>query len=109
MYLLHVRNPIGIPIRDFHSTSYTDAATTMSEKTPPPNVMRRLTERDVKRLRLRQYRGRNAAVGLGLLAGVLGVYAYSMLAVKQENFLDEEFDQPTGNKKTSNRWPHCAL
>ena len=35
-------------------------------------------------------------MGVGLLTGVLGIYTYSMLhvAVKQENFLDEDFDKP---------------
>ena len=37
---------------------------------------------------------RNTLVGLGILAGVLGIYAYTMYAVKQKKFLDKEFDKP---------------
>uniref|UniRef100_A0A1X7VFH9 Cytochrome c oxidase assembly factor 3 mitochondrial coiled-coil domain-containing protein n=1 Tax=Amphimedon queenslandica TaxID=400682 RepID=A0A1X7VFH9_AMPQE len=48
----------------------------------------------VKEVIRRRYGKRNTVVGLGLAAGVLGIYAYSMFAVKQENFLDEEFDKP---------------
>jgi hypothetical protein len=50
-------------------------------------------EEELKKLLMSKYRRRNILVGLGLAAGVLGIYAYSMLAVKQENFLDEDFDK----------------
>lgn len=70
------------------------------QKTTPSEVMRRLSEAEVKRLMLARYKRRNTLVGLGLLAGVLGVYAYSMLAVRQENLdLDELIDP---NKDISN-------
>ena len=66
--------------------------------------MERLPEQEIKRLLMRKYQKRNILVGLGLTAGVLGIYFYSMFAVKQENFLDKEFDEPiTSNKnQTSN-------
>ena len=44
-------------------------------------------------LLMRKYKRRNLAVGLSLAAGVLGIYIYSMYAVKQESFLDEDFDK----------------
>ncbi len=91
----------------FQALSVVKTHHTMSGKVPVPEMMRRLAaaEQDVIRLRMRRYRRRNAAVGLGLVAGVLGIYAYSMLAVKQESFLDEEFDNPKENKSnnTTNR------
>ena len=42
---------------------------------------------------MRKYRTKNGLVALGILGGVFSIYAYSMLAVKQEHFLDEEFDK----------------
>ena len=79
----------------------------MSSSGPPPEVMRRLSEIEVKRFLLSRYRRRNTIVGLSLLGGVLGIYAYSMLAVRQETLdLDELIDpnkdvsnNPTLNKK----------
>ena len=79
----------------------------MSSSGPPPEVMRRLSEIEVKRFLLSRYRKRNTIVGLSLLGGVLGIYAYSMLAVRQETLdLDELIDpnkdvsnNPTLNKK----------
>ena len=72
----------------------------MSSSGPPPEVMKRLTETEVKRLMLSRFRRRNTIVGLSLLGSVLGIYAYSMLAVKQENLdLDELIDP---NKDISN-------
>lgn len=53
---------------------------------------------------MKRYRSRNIVVGLGLAASVLGIYAYSMFAVKQENFLGEDFDKP-GTTRTSS-WLH---
>ena len=47
-----------------------------------------------RKMLMRKYRTRNAVMGLGLTAGIIAVYAYSMYAVKQETFLDKEFDQP---------------
>lgn len=51
---------------------------------------------------LKKQRSRNALVGLGILAGAFGIYAYTMYAVKQENFLDEEFDNPGTTSNTTN-------
>ena len=39
--------------------------------------------------KLKSLRKRNIFTGLALMTGVLSIYAYSMLAVKQEKFLDE--------------------
>lgn len=64
-------------------------------KNPADDAIRREIIKEVIR---RRYRKRNTLVGLGLAAGVLGIYAYSMFAVKQENFLDEEFDKPGASK-----------
>ena len=55
-----------------------------------------LSDAEINRIILKRYRKRNALMGLALLSGVIGVYAYSMYAVKQEKFLDEEFDKPAG-------------
>ena len=57
-------------------------------------VMERVSEEEVKRIMMKRYRSRNIRVGLGLAAGVFGIYAYSMYAVKQDSHLDEEFDKP---------------
>ena len=38
-------------------------------------------------------RRRNFLIGVGVAAGVLGIYSYTMGAVKQEGFLDD-FDAP---------------
>ncbi len=39
--------------------------------------------------KLKKLQRNNLLTGLALASGVFGIYAYSMLAVKQENFLDE--------------------
>ena len=73
----------------------------MAEKAPPPELMKRLTEEDFKRLILLKHRRRNALVGLGLAVGILGVFSFSMLAVKQETFLDDEdFNTPGGGSNS---------
>ena len=70
-------------------------STGMAKKSPsPPELMKRLSDAEVNRIVMQRYKKRNILLGLGLLSGVVGVYAYSMLAVRQENFLDEEFDKP---------------
>ena len=64
-------------------------------------VMEKVSQEKVTRLLLRRYKTRNIRVGLGLAVGVLGIYVYSMYAVKQDSHLDEEFDKPligSGNK-----------
>ena len=38
-------------------------------------------------------RRRNFLIGVGVAAGVIGIYSYSMAAVKQEGFLDD-FEAP---------------
>lgn len=41
---------------------------------------------------LAKYRWRNAGVALTIVGSVAAIYAYSMYAVKQDSFLDSEFD-----------------
>ena len=41
---------------------------------------------------LAKYRWRNAGVAVTILASAAAIYGYSMYSVKQENFLDSEFD-----------------
>lgn len=55
----------------------------------------KIVERDnMERVRrLKRMRQRNLFTGFLLAGGVLGIFAYSMLAVKQENFLDD-FEEP---------------
>ena len=55
-------------------------------------------------LLMRKYKRRNLAVGLSLAAGVLGIYVYSMYAVKQESFLDEDFDKSYISSTKKNNW-----
>lgn len=43
--------------------------------------------------KLTSIRRRNTLTGWGLGAAVIGIYSYSMFAVKQEKFLDD-FDEP---------------
>ena len=76
----------------------------MGETRVPPDVLLKLKEADVRRLVSRRYFKKNILLGLTLTAGVVGIYAYSMLAVKQETFLDDAFDQkpsPVHQKKIS--------
>lgn len=44
--------------------------------------------------KLKQISRKNRITGLAIGAGVLSIYAYSILAVKQETFLDD-FEEPT--------------
>ena len=39
------------------------------------------------------HRRRNALLGVGIFGMIVGIYAYSILSVKQEKFLDEEFEK----------------
>ena len=48
---------------------------------------------ELNRLAMLRYRRRNWLVGLGLLAGVLSIYGYSMYAVKQESLDLDELDE----------------
>ncbi|XP_032520379.1 cytochrome c oxidase assembly factor 3, mitochondrial [Danaus plexippus] len=43
--------------------------------------------------KLQRITRRNRLTGLGIGAGVFGIYMYSILAVKQETFLDD-FEEP---------------
>ena len=74
---------------------------TKDPRKDPREYARFRAVQDVKRkMLMRRYRTRNAVVGLGLTAGILAVYAYSMYAVKQETFLDKEFDQPAASSNS---------
>lgn len=71
----------------------------MSEtRVPSPEELQRLKEANVRRMMNKRYFKRNTVLGIALAAGVVGIYSYSMLAVKQETFLDGAFDQkPAGS------------
>lgn len=64
---------------------------------PPPELMRRLTETEMKRLLMSRYRKRNAIVGLCLLGGVLSAFGYSMFAVRQETLSLDDLVDPNAN------------
>ena len=64
---------------------------------PSPELMRRLTETEMKRLLMSRYRKRNALVGLCLLGGVLTAFGYSMFAVRQETLNLDEIVDPNAN------------
>ena len=51
--------------------------------------------------RVQETASKNKAVGLCLTIGVVGVYLYTMFAIKQEDFLDKEFKQDL-NKRLEN-------
>lgn len=60
--------------------------------------MNKLQQANIERVqKLNRIRKRNLITGLLLTGGVLSIYAYSMIAVKQEKFLDE-LDIPTENE-----------
>lgn len=42
---------------------------------------------------IRPHRRRNALLGVGIFGIIAGIYAYSILSVRQEKFLDEEFEK----------------
>lgn len=73
----------------------------MAGKAPASSPVRPLGDVNVSRLLMQRYRRRNLLVGLGLLMGVASIYSYTILAVKQENFLDEEFDEQVKDARTS--------
>ena len=64
------------------------------------NAQQALLEAELNRLARMRYRRRNLLVGFGLLAGVLGIYGYSMFAVQQESLDLDELDKPVeqGNR-----------
>ncbi|KAF8770358.1 Cytochrome c oxidase assembly factor 3 like protein [Argiope bruennichi] len=58
--------------------------------------MKRIEKENLDRvLRLKRMRRNNIITGFGLAGAVLGTYLYSILAVKQENFLDELDEKET--------------
>ena len=62
----------------------------------PTNHQQPLSDAELNRLLRMRYRRRNWIVGLSLFAGVLGIYGYSMYAVKQESLDLDELDKPVG-------------
>ncbi|KAK4876699.1 hypothetical protein RN001_009205 [Aquatica leii] len=58
------------------------------------NFMKVIEQQNFDRVRrLQRLRRSNIITGSVLGVGILSIYAYTMLAVKQENFLDD-FDEP---------------
>lgn len=59
------------------------------------NYMKYIEQQNIERAqKLKKVRRNNIFTALTLGAAVIGIYAYSMLAVKQETFLDD-FDEPS--------------
>jgi hypothetical protein len=55
--------------------------------------MKILEKQNIDRVsKLKRLRRNNLLTGFALLGGVLSIYAYSIVAVKQEKFLDEVDD-----------------
>lgn len=58
------------------------------------DYMKILEKQNVERVaKLKRLRRNNLITGFSLLGAVIGIYAYSILAVKQEKFLDELDDK----------------
>ena len=81
---------------------------TMSQASDPKSSaaaiqQRAFQEAELNRLALMRYRRRNWLLGLGLLAGVLGIYGYSICAVKQESLDLDELDKPAGQETSSSK------
>lgn len=58
------------------------------------NYMKYIEQQNIERARrLKKVRRNNIFTALTLGAAVIGIYTYSILAVKQETFLDD-FDEP---------------
>jgi len=54
------------------------------------DYMRILEQQNIERVaKLKRLRRNNLLTGVGLVASVFSIYAYSIIAVKQEKFLDE--------------------
>lgn len=54
------------------------------------DYMKILEKQNIDRVsKLKRLRRNNIFTGVALLGGVISIYAYSILAVKQEKFLDE--------------------
>jgi len=57
------------------------------------DYMKILEKQNIDRVsKLKRLRRNNLLTGFALLGGVLSIYAYSIVAVKQEKFLDEVDD-----------------
>lgn len=57
------------------------------------DYMKILEKQNIDRVtRLKRLKRNNLLTGVALLGGVLSIYAYSIIAVKQEKFLDEVND-----------------
>lgn len=65
----------------------------MAGKVPASNPLRPLGGVDANHLLRQRFQRRNRLLGLGILVGVASIYSCTILAVKQENFLDKEFDE----------------
>ena len=72
-----------------------------SQSSKATKQQRSLLDAELNRLSLMRYRRRNWIVGLSLLAGVLGIYGYSMYAVKQESLDLDELDEPVGQDSST--------
>ena len=56
--------------------------------------MKRIADQNLDRVkRFEAIRRKNRWTGLGLGIGVISIYLYSMMSIKQENFLDD-FEEP---------------
>lgn len=56
--------------------------------------MKRVEQQNLERAqKVQAYRITNRRTAIGLALGVIGIYAYTIYAVKQEKFLDD-FDEP---------------
>lgn len=63
--------------------------------------LKRAEEINLERaLKYKKLRKSNAILGLSLAAGVLGIYFYTMYAVKQETFLDDLNEPETISKES---------
>ncbi|XP_073999458.1 coiled-coil domain containing 56 [Rhodnius prolixus] len=61
------------------------------------DYMKLVEKQNLERVqKLRKIRRNNLITAFSLGAGVLGIYAYSILSVKQESFLDD-FNPPSTN------------
>jgi hypothetical protein len=66
------------------------------------DFMKLIEQQNFERVKkLQRTRRNNIITGLVLGTGVLGIYAYSMLAVQQEKFLDD-FEEPKKEKVETN-------
>lgn len=74
--------------------NFSKAAAERQLKPSELDFMKLIEQRNLQRVtKLRLQRKRNTWTGLIIGATVISIYAYSMLAVKQERFLDD-FNEP---------------